>query len=304
MTNPNINRTPFSIHLAVDGSQYSLDAAFLLQSLSLPPGSKVNITGVLTPGRAPYEETIQHSMEQVQQVLLERSINTSSTLLYGHTAKALLAFADENKPDLIVVGAHGLHATLKILLGGVAQEVVEYMRWPVLVVRTPVKPIRRVLLAVDGSPYSRLSANYLAQFPLPENTQVDVLHVLPPLPNTERLAAMMGYSDHPRSAFKPPAALSDLSELQKEEERRAMGIVAEACRILRAAQIETKEITARGDAANEIIEHALAKEVDLVVVGSRGLDAIRGWWWGSVSRKLVHYAPCSVLVVRGRPENN
>jgi nucleotide-binding universal stress UspA family protein len=40
----------------------------------------------------------------------------------------LIEFADENQPDLIVVGARGLPATLKVLLGGVAQQVVEYAR--------------------------------------------------------------------------------------------------------------------------------------------------------------------------------
>jgi nucleotide-binding universal stress UspA family protein len=36
----------------------------------------------------------------------------------------------------MVMGAKGLYATLKILLGGVAHQVVEHARWPVLVVRT------------------------------------------------------------------------------------------------------------------------------------------------------------------------
>jgi nucleotide-binding universal stress UspA family protein len=58
----------------------------------------------------------------------------------------------------------------------------------------------------------------------------------------------------------------------------------------------------RGDPANEILEHVLAQQIDLIVAGSRGLSAIQGWWWGSVSRKLVHYAACSGLFVRGQPE--
>ena len=58
-------------------------------------------------------------------------------LLYGHPAQALAEFAGEHEPDLIVMGAKGLRATLGILLGGVAQQMVEYSRWPVLVVRLP-----------------------------------------------------------------------------------------------------------------------------------------------------------------------
>jgi nucleotide-binding universal stress UspA family protein len=35
------------------------------------------------------------------------------------------------------------------------------------------------------------------------------------------------------------------------------------------------------------------------VAGSRGLSNFKGLWVGSVSRKLVHYSNCSVLVVKG-----
>jgi nucleotide-binding universal stress UspA family protein len=42
-------------------------------------------------------------------------------------------------------------------------------------------------------------------------------------------------------------------------------------------------------------------KVDLLVTGSRGHSPIRSWMMGSVSRKLVHYSGCSVLVVRQPP---
>ena len=40
-----------------------------------------------------------------------------------------------------------------------------------------------------------------------------------------------------------------------------------------------------------------AREVDLLVVGSRGLRGLRAL--GSVSERVAHQAPCSVLVLRG-----
>jgi len=42
------------------------------------------------------------------------------------------------------------------------------------------------------------------------------------------------------------------------------------------------------------------QKIDLIVTGSRGLGQIRSWLMGSVSRKLVHYSGCSVLVVRSQ----
>jgi nucleotide-binding universal stress UspA family protein len=54
----------------------------------------------------------------------------------------------------------------------------------------------------------------------------------------------------------------------------------------------------RGDAATEILNFAQNINADLIVAGSRGLSQIQGWLLGSVSRKLVHYARCSVLIAK------
>lgn len=67
----------------------------------------------------------------------------------------------------------------------------------------------------------------------------------------------------------------------------------------RATAAPPISVLLRGDAAAEIIEYAKTRQVDLIVAGSRGLGTIKGWLLGSVSRKLAHYAPCSVLIVRG-----
>jgi len=52
-------------------------------------------------------------------------------------------------------------------------------------------------------------------------------------------------------------------------------------------------------AVTEIIQYAKENQVDLIVAGSRGLTSMQSWLLGSVSRKLVHYAGCSVLIVKG-----
>jgi len=47
-----------------------------------------------------------------------------------------------------------------------------------------------------------------------------------------------------------------------------------------------------------IVEAAAEVDADLIIVGSRGMNAVQRWLLGSVSSKVVHHAPCSVLVVR------
>ncbi len=286
--------------MAVDGSDNSMEAARLVRSLSLPQGSRIAVVGVLNPGQSQYEATLGAVLERARETASEGGVDATCCLLHGHTAKTLIEFANEHEPDLIVVGARGLHATLKILLGGIAQQVVEYARWPVLVVRPPFNGIQRVLLAVDGSPYSRISAEYLANFPLPVQAEVSVVHVLPHFNDLNLTSPNLRFGG--QWAFSaPPLTEPQLAEQQMErEERQGQAILRDVRQILAAANIKSSDILVRGNAANEILNYALTQKIDLIVAGSRGLSAIEGWWLGSVSRKLVHYASCSVLFVRGQ----
>ena len=40
------------------------------------------------------------------------------------------------------------------------------------------------------------------------------------------------------------------------------------------------------------------EKADLIVLGSRGLSGIKAFLLGSVSDRVAHHAPCSVLIVR------
>lgn len=55
-----------------------------------------------------------------------------------------------------------------------------------------------------------------------------------------------------------------------------------------------------GVPADVICELAERLSVDLIVIGARGLSPGTRWLMGSVSDRVVHHAPCPVLVVRER----
>jgi nucleotide-binding universal stress UspA family protein len=101
-----------------------------------------------------------------------------------------------------------------------------------------------------------------------------------------------------------PAELQSISRQAELDEQKGKAILAETKNILKTAGRKPTIFLVRGDPASEIFAHAQAKDVDLIVAGSRGLSALEGWWWDSVSRKLVHYAHCSVLFVRTDVEDN
>ena len=56
--------------------------------------------------------------------------------------------------------------------------------------------------------------------------------------------------------------------------------------------------TSSASAADEIIRYAKEKDVDLIVVGTKGRSGMSKALLGSVASKVLSYSPCSVLVVR------
>jgi len=67
---------------------------------------------------------------------------------------------------------------------------------------------------------------------------------------------------------------------------------------LKALAPEALFEVAVGHPAVKITTYAEANAVDLIVLGHRGETLFERWLIGSVAKKVMSYAPCSVLVVR------
>lgn len=84
-----------------------------------------------------------------------------------------------------------------------------------------------------------------------------------------------------------------------EDELAAARTSLEAARGRLASQgVDAHAIEGEGEPAEVITQAAKELGADLVVVGTRGLGAAKRMVLGSVSSKVVHDAPCDVLVVR------
>ena len=50
--------------------------------------------------------------------------------------------------------------------------------------------------------------------------------------------------------------------------------------------------------AESIIEYATRKNIDLIVIGTRGRTGLKRFFMGSIANGVVQHAHCSVLLVR------
>lgn len=297
--------------VAYDGSDHSRAAVSLLLDLPVcsgirPERCRVDLLSVLPTQWIGTHEAMQTALNQEQERLKAAGFEVQVNLQAGNPAATINEYADEHQANLIVIGAIGLRAALNILLGGVAQQVVEYSTRPVLVVRAPYSGLKKVLLVVDGSESSQKAVEYLTPVCaegshkrcawLPLEADLSLMHVLPPPFSDE--ASLRAWALGPEALYPTPVIPIDRSAVEAAEERNGEQLLEKVSQELKLAGFQPNAILKRGDAANEIIRKIHEQQIDMVVCGSRGLSAVTGWLLGSVSRKLVHYAGCSVLIVK------
>jgi nucleotide-binding universal stress UspA family protein len=154
-----------------------------------------------------------------------------------------------------------------------------------------------VLLAVDGSEYSRTAVEAMESRPWPEGTNVRLLYVIPstilapPMPEPPPALAL-----GPTAPIWPPAMM----EMRKELTDQAKALLSRIAQDLEARGLHTEQSLHEGDPRAEIVEEAKRWPADLIVVGSHGYTGLKRWLLGSVAQSVVSHAPCSVEVVRKR----
>ena len=133
-----------------------------------------------------------------------------------------------------------------------------------------------VLVATDGSQYGQWALNWVAKLPLTKAPRVTALHVVD------------------RAWLRGP--FRTRPEILRVDARSA--------RTLKRAQEQLASLKLMGGVRKEqgavaptILKRA-PKRDGLLVVGSKGLDALDRFTLGSVSTKLIQYATCPVLVVK------
>jgi nucleotide-binding universal stress UspA family protein len=145
----------------------------------------------------------------------------------------------------------------------------------------------KVLLATDGSEHARRAAEQLHHLPLPRAAPVTVLHV------TESFFVFPGLAPSMREEFE-----QTVREVRPAQRQNAELLVEGTCRFLDAAAYTATPEVRTGHPGEEILAAARAGEFDLIVTGARGLSPAREFLLGSVSGRILRYAPCSVLLAR------
>ena len=111
-----------------------------------------------------------------------------------------------------------------------------------------------------------------------------------------------GATVHIVCAYPVPSALERLGVTAKQDPTDLRGVAYDVLardeRRFSEAGFAVEMHALEGDPAHAIIDVAAEISADLIVVGARGTTAVRRFLLGSVSSKLAHHAPTSLLIVR------
>ena len=204
-------------------------------------------------------------------------------------AWALIRTADQWKPDLIVMGAHG-HAHLggRLILGSISQRVLYEARCSVRIARSSRNHSDnppRLLIAVDNSPDSSAAVDAVCSRKWPSGTEAALLVVVD---------TVMAITPNPAE----PSVTKWIEVADEKNWDQVRQIFEPAAEKLRGAGLHAEILIRRGHPADQILEEAHTWGADCIFAGAKGTRGIDRLLLGSISSAVSARANCSVEVVR------
>lgn len=166
---------------------------------------------------------------------------------------------------------------------------------------------KNILVAFDGSEGSMEALQHAIGYVRENGGNLTVAHVIKSSRDT-RYPPQQNMGVIGGNAFMPVA--NDARPISQEIDENplrtqppnpleeAERTLSEAKTELAKANIKAETEVLEGDAAKSLCQYAEEHNIDLIVIGSRGLSGIKRLVLGSVSQKVAEHAECTVLVVK------
>ncbi|MGI6065370.1 MAG: universal stress protein [Bacillota bacterium] len=135
----------------------------------------------------------------------------------------------------------------------------------------------KILLPIDGSEHSLKAADIAIKLAKIDDTEVEILYVFSNVNTRSRV-------------------VFSASDLEKELTEKAEKVIAQGAAKFKEAGVKYTTKTLSGDAADIICQEAEQNGIKVIVMGSRGLNAVSSFVLGSVTNKVLSRAHCPVFI--------
>jgi universal stress protein E len=236
---------------------------FAVQVLQIVP----EFQAVAPDLRAILGKGVQENMAVIKAAADKLGVSLQTVTPQGQLPHAaIVATAEQIRPDLIIMGRCGKSALGRILMGNVTARVIGHSLMNVLVVpRGGMVGFQRILVASDGSPYSEAALKLALSMAKQAKSQLIGVAVAP----------------------------------EKGDTLEAKAIIRRMLTAASGAGVPFKGVNPQGVApATGIVQQAIKHEVDLIIVGSYGRTGLKKLLMGSVTERVIGRSPCPILVVK------
>jgi nucleotide-binding universal stress UspA family protein len=216
--------------------------------------------------------------ETMKQELSASGIKVNAGVTVGRLQVSFEAAVKKTDADMLILGfaSHALRRSS-------SEKLIKGLQMPMLVVRGEKAEaayrgkvqITKILCPTDFSEMSKKALHISRELARVFSSGIDVMHVLP------------------ESVMKKMEALENKDRAMKDVYEQEKSRFAE---FLSASSLETTGIMDQGEPHKKIVTLAKEKDIDLIVMGARGLGLIKGMLIGSVTDAVLKSSPCPVLV--------
>ena len=143
--------------------------------------------------------------------------------------------------------------------------------------------MKNILIPVDGSEYSMIAIAAAKEVAKAFDSNVSILSVVTP-----ELKISSGRGSNMYASILMDELLESSAKILEDAKKQFQGM---------ANKVET--FSAQGNVADEIVRFANENDIDLIVMGSHGLGALKNrLMTGSVTTRVLHHVDVPVMVIK------
>jgi len=251
----------------------SLNLLYVIDYLVTPPA-------YLAPYMEEEKKVAEKNFTALKERFADAGIKIETEIIIGRLRESFEAVVEKTNADMLVLGF-----TSHVLRRSSSEKLIKGLQMPMLVVRgekaesarmDSIK-IRRILCPTDFSEESKKALKFANDLKDIFSAEMAVIHVLP---NHIIKIKIEKVRDRDRV----------LQELNDEARDNLNNLLSNY-------DIEKSGVIEEGEPAKRIISFSKEKDIDLIVMGARGLGLIKGMIIGSVTDAVLKSSPCPVLVI-------
>ncbi|TYT74868.1 universal stress protein [Desulfobotulus mexicanus] len=270
----------------------TLNAELFLCSI-IDPIPLVYAEGMRDPNG--YEKKMeQRAKEKMALAMEEVQTPWKSLVRTGHPPTRITELAEELDADLVIVTTRPGSGLKKFFMGSTSEELIRTLKVPLLIMRdiepealknTPEGPyldLKHVLVGYDFSYHATMALRYGLSLCQEFEAELHIVHTV---------------SENQHKAFLAEGPPGDRvrhqkAEMQKLKEKLDSLVPEEA-----KTWCNYKTRILMGEAHTELRKYAMTSEIDISIVGSRGISLAESMLMGSVTDRLIRENPCPVMSV-------